>query len=236
MTDVTDASFQSAVLDRSQEVPVVVDLWAPWCGPCKTLGPIIERVVAETNGQVELAKVNVDENPGIAQAFRVQSIPAVFALHKGQVVDQFIGALPEHSVREFVSKLAPGSGELDRLIDAGDEVSLRQALELDPNSTKAVAGLASLFVESDRIDEAKELLAKYPETEEISRVLARIRLLEEGADVNNLDSVEAELISLLDRVKADDEARQRFVDLLTVFQEGDPRVVQYRRKLTSRLF
>lgn len=236
MTDVTDASFQSAVLDRSQTVPVVVDLWAPWCGPCKTLGPIIERVISETNGQVELAKVNVDENPGIAQAFRVQSIPAVFAIHKGQVVDQFVGALPEHSVREFVSKLAPGANELDRLIEAGDEISLRRALELDPNSTKAVASLAGLLVEGDRIDEAKEMLAKYPETEEIARVYARIRLLEEGANVTDLESVEAELVALLDAVKSDDEARQRFVDLLTVFSEGDPRVAHYRRQLTSRLF
>src|SRR5215211_3876687 len=98
MTDVTDATFQRDVLDRSAEVPVVVDLWAEWCGPCRTLGPIIERVVGETGGEVELAKVDVDHNPQVSAAFAVQSIPAVFAIHKGKVVDSFVGALPEPAV------------------------------------------------------------------------------------------------------------------------------------------
>src|SRR5580704_7373510 len=109
--DVTDDTFQTDVLVRSREVPVVVDLWAPWCGPCTTLGPIIERAVAATDGAVELAKVNVDENPRIAQTFGVQSIPAVFAIVDGQVADQFIGALPEAQVAAFVNKLAPAASE-----------------------------------------------------------------------------------------------------------------------------
>ena len=106
--DVTDETFQAAVLDRSATVPVIVDLWAPWCGPCKTLGPMIEKAVADTGGAVELAKVNVDDNPAVSRAFNVQSIPAVFALSQGQVVDQFIGADPrgaDHRVRP-----APGAG------------------------------------------------------------------------------------------------------------------------------
>src|SRR3954447_22701073 len=105
--DVTDSTFETAVLERSTEVPVVVDLWAEWCGPCRTLGPIIEKVVGETNGSVELVKVDVDSNPQISKAFRVQSIPAVYAIRDRQVVDSFIGALPEPAVREWVSRLAP---------------------------------------------------------------------------------------------------------------------------------
>ena len=116
--DVTDAQFDDEVITRSQTTPVVVDLWAPWCGPCTTLGPILEKVVGATNGRVILAKVNVDENPAIARAFQVQSIPAVYAVSGGQVVDGFMGAVPEHEVQAFVDRLAPGSEP------ANDPVSL----------------------------------------------------------------------------------------------------------------
>src|ERR1700721_3670700 len=109
--DVTDDTFQTAVLARSVEVPIIVDLWAPWCGPCTPLGPMLERALAATNGAVELAKVNVDDNPRIAQSFAVQSIPAVFAISDGKVVDQFIGALPEPQVIAFIQKLAPPASE-----------------------------------------------------------------------------------------------------------------------------
>ena len=110
--DVTDLTFQAEVLDKSMSVAVVVDLWAPWCGPCKTLGPVLEKVCAATNGQVVLAKVNVDENPSIAQAFRVQSIPAVYAMREGKIVNGFMGALPEHEVESFVNALLPDQSAL----------------------------------------------------------------------------------------------------------------------------
>src|SRR5215216_3983031 len=109
--DVTDATFQTEVVDKSKTIPVVVDLWAPWCGPCKTLGPIIEQVIEGTGGKVALVKVNVDENPAISQAFRVQSIPAVYALKDGEVVDGFVGAYPEPEVTRFVENLLPTDAE-----------------------------------------------------------------------------------------------------------------------------
>src|SRR5213082_3588803 len=144
--DVTDATFETDVIQRSNAVPVVVDLWASWCGPCKTLGPILEKVVAETDGKVELAKVDVDANPQVGAAFRVQSIPAVFALKDGRVVDSFIGAVPEPAVREFVQRLAPAKSEVDLLVEKGDETSLRQAVELVPDHPAAVTALAELLV------------------------------------------------------------------------------------------
>ena len=147
--DVTDETFQAEVIDRSASVPVVVDLWAPWCGPCRTLGPIIEKAIDETDGQVVLVKVNVDENPGISRAFQVQSIPLVVALKDGQPVDGFLGAQGEPAVRDFVLGLLPTEQEtaLDALIAQGDEASLRQALELEAGNEKAIVALAELLVE-----------------------------------------------------------------------------------------
>jgi len=106
--DVTDATFQVEVLDRSNSVPVIVDLWAPWCEPCKTLGPILEKHCDATNGQVVLAKVNVDENPSISMAFQVQSIPAVFIMQNGSVLDGFVGVKPDHVIKELIEALVPG--------------------------------------------------------------------------------------------------------------------------------
>ena len=145
--DVTDQSFQADVLERSNSVPVVVDLWAPWCGPCKTLGPMLEAAVAETDGAVELAKVNVDENPRVAAQFQVQSIPAVYAVKDAQVVDGFIGALPQAEVTAFIERLAPAASEADTLAAAGDEASLRKALELEPDHAAATAGLARILID-----------------------------------------------------------------------------------------
>ena len=233
MLDVTDDTFERDVLDRSTEVPVVVDLWAEWCGPCRTLGPILERVVGATDGKVELVKVDVDANPRVATTFQVQSIPAVFALKDRKIVDSFIGALPEPAVQEFVDRLAPVATEADRLVAAGDEASLRAALELQPDHTGAVAGLAELLVARGDRDEALALLERIPETAETRRIAALARV---GDDVVSDDGVEARLDALLERVKDDDDARQQFVDLLEVLGADDPRTATYRKRLTARLY
>lgn len=234
MADVTDATFAAAVVERSQAVAVVVDLWAPWCGPCKTLGPILERAVAATDGEVELAKVNVDENPQTAQAFQVQGIPAVYALRDGKVVDGFVGAQGEAAVVEFVQRLLPTDleSEVEELVAAGDEASLRRALELDADHEGAVVGLADLLVAQDQGEEALELLERIPENAEVRRVaaLARTGGGDDGGDV------ETRLEALLGQVKADPAARQEFVDLLEIMGSDDPRTASYRRRLTAQIY
>jgi len=239
MIDVTDATFEAEVLLRSSELPVVVDLWAPWCGPCQTLGPIIERVVAATDGAVALAKVNVDENPAISGSFQVQSIPAVFAMRDGKVVDRFIGAQPEVVVQEFVDRLAPMPSEADQLVaegvDAGTEEPLRQALELQPDHAGAIVALAAMMIERGESEDAIALLRRIPETPEVRRLLAEARLVSQRVDVDGI-GVDELLDGLLDRVRDDPPARQEFLDLLETLGPDDPRTTEYRKALAARLF
>lgn len=236
MVDVTDATFQTEVIETSMRVPVVVDLWAPWCGPCKTLGPIIEKVVAETNGKIVLAKVNVDENPATSQAFQVQGIPAVYAMKDGQVLDGFVGAQGESEVREFIERLLPSEAEIEieQLLAVGDEASLIRVLELIPDHHVAVPALAEILVGKGENDMALELLQRVPETADVRRVAALARTGGEAPAAD--DELDAKLTALLDRVKTDDDARQEYVDLLEVMGADDPRTAEYRRQLSLRLF
>ena len=234
--DVTDATFPTEVVERSRQVPVVVDLWAEWCGPCKTLGPILEKVIDETAGKVLLAKVDVDTNQQTAAAFQVQGIPAVYALRDGKVVDGFVGAQPEAVVREFVSRLLPTEEEetVAALLAAGDEASLREVLSREPGNEQGVVALAELLVKRGSDEdkaEALALLERIPESAESRRVAALARI---GLDTR--DDVTDELDGLLSKVKDDDDARQRFIDLLEVMGPDDPRTSAYRKQLTTQLF
>ena len=231
--DVLDETFQKEVIDKSMIFPVIVDLWAPWCGPCKTLGPILEKLVAATKGQVILAKVDVDKCPQIAQAFQAQSIPAVYAMKDGKILDGFVGAQPEHVVNEFVKKLLPEVVAVDvrALLAKGDEASLRQAFEAEPANEAVVIALAELLVSRNDCAAALEILKTIPETDRVRVAVAAAR-----AAFVPVDDYDGVLTQLLERVKSDEEAKKSYLDLLEKMGPNDPRTADYRKKLTARLF
>jgi len=174
--DSDSQNFMADVIEASQEVPVIVDFWAPWCGPCKQLGPTIEKVVKAAQGKVKLVKINIDDSPEIAQQLRIQSIPAVFAFHQGQPVDAFVGAQPESQVRAFVEKLAGGIGPspVDEALEAaqaaldGSEVAAAgnlfgQVVQADPGNPEAIGGLARCYILNHDLDHARQTLDLVPE-------------------------------------------------------------------------
>ena len=158
--DVTESNFQTEVIERSRTVPVVVDFWAEWCGPCRQLGPVLEQAVAARSGQVELAKLDTDANPMLSQQFRIQGIPAVKAFKDGQVVAEFVGAQPRDMVERFLDSLVPS--EADKLVEQGDEPSLRRAVELEPTRADAAVPLARILHDRGDTDEALEVLGRVP--------------------------------------------------------------------------
>lgn len=215
-------------------VPVVVDLWAEWCGPCKSLSPILEKVIGETGGRVELAKVDVDANPEVSQAFQVQSIPAVFAIHEGKVVDSFVGALGESQVREFVEKLAPGATVVDQLLAEGDEQSLREVLGRDPENADAAVALGDLLRRTDRLDEAETVLTPFANTLSAKTVLARVRLQRSGVSLEG--DLDLTLEHLLEQASLTPSAKESLLEILDALGPEDSRYVSFRRRLANLLY
>ncbi len=233
MKEVSDATFATDVIERSKDIPVIVDLWAPWCEPCKALTPIIETAVIATEGKVELVTVNIDENHQIRETFQVQSIPAVYAFKDGAVIDGFMGAQGEEVVTNFVNGLLPSEQEkiIEALLSEGSEESLTEILTAVPDHNEAIIALAKLYLEQERNEEAISLLNKIPESAESRQLLALART----GDVKS-DEIHQRLENLLHKVKEDEEARQEYVDLLDVLGPESLEANNYRRKLASKLF
>jgi putative thioredoxin len=241
--DIGENEFQSAVIDRSRELPVVVDFWAPWCAPCRQLTPALERAASARAGNVELVKVNTDENQNISRALQIQGIPAVKAFRNGREVAQFVGAAPPAQVERFFDGLVPS--EAEQLVAAGDEASLRRALELEPTRRDAKVKLAQLLFDRDDRDEALELVQGIHGDFAAEGLAARIRLeqqpgyaeafklLDAGSREQALDALIA-AIPTADGLK--DDIRRAVVGILATYDQGDPTARSYRMKLSSALY
>jgi putative thioredoxin len=242
--DVTESNFQAAVIERSHHVPVVVDFWAEWCGPCRQLGPVLERGVAARAGKVELAKVDVDSNQRLAAAYGIQGIPAVKAFRDGQIAAEFVGAQPPPAVEKFLDGLVPS--EVDALIDRGDEASLRRAVELEPRRADAVVPLAKILHHKGDADGAQALLESVTGSFAGDGLAARIALERGELDLSEsfkaLDSGDAErgLQLLLEALKgADgsrDEVRRVIVGVLDELGPEHPLARESRRRLAAALY
>jgi putative thioredoxin len=242
--DTSEATFQRDVIERSHEVPVVVDFWAEWCGPCRMLGPVIEKAVEARGGEVELVKLDTDANQRLAAEYRIQSIPAVKAFKDGRVVDEFVGALPPAAVERWLDGLAPS--EAERLVEAGGEENLRRALELEPRRADATLALAKLLAERGDREDALDLLDNVAGSFAADGLAARLRLeadealrdafaaLDAGETERGLDLL-IEAIAAAEPEKRED-LRKAIVGVLDELGVEHPLARDSRRRLASALY
>jgi putative thioredoxin len=254
--DVTEADFEAQVVERSYQAPVVIDFWADWCAPCRALGPMLEREVAAREGKVVLARVDVDQNPQLAQAFGVQGIPAVKAVKDGRLVDEFVGAQPQNVVKQFIEGLLPSredvaAAEAAKLDPAEAESSYREILDGDPDNVPARVGLANLLLDRGDATDAVETLRPVETDPAVAEPLSRARLAREAGDQSSdfgkaarraIDGEQDEaLAELLAAVREGpgqrrDRARELMLDVFRVLGLDHPVATRYRRDLTSALF
>ena len=250
ISNVTEQEFEAKVLERSKQVPVVVDFWAEWCGPCRTLGPALEDAVKKRGGEIELAKVDTDANQLVARAYGIQSIPAVKAFKDGKVVAEFIGAQPPAAIEAFLNEVVPS--EADRLAESGDEASLRKALELDPRHSQAAIGLARLLLSRGDTGEALEVVQPFPHDFIADGLAARAELStsddgaasddllrafaawDEGKPEEALDALQTVISSATDANRKD-QLRRVMVAIFTELGADHPLARDHRRRLAAAL-
>jgi putative thioredoxin len=250
ISEVSEHDFQQKVIDRSKEVPVVVDFWAEWCGPCRTLGPALKEAVKARHGEIELAKVDTDANQRLAQEFRIQSIPAVKAFKDGKVVAEFIGAIPPAQIEAFLNQVVPS--EADRLAESDNEETLRKALELDPRQARAAVGLGRLLLGRGDADEAAEILKGFPNDFVADGLAARaqLSLAENGATADDLQAAftawdggdPEQALEKLQGVLGSEQDSERkdllrrvMVAIFTELGADHPLAREHRRRLASAL-
>jgi putative thioredoxin len=256
VVEVTDQDFLQTVVEESERRPVVVDLWATWCAPCRTLGPILEKVAEERGGEFLLAKLDVDANPYTAGQFGVQSIPTVIAFKDGKPVDGFVGAIPEPMVKEFIDKILPTEAdhgaqaaleeELEGDLDDA-EAKYREALGADPGNRSARLRLGRVLADTGRDAESREMLMPLLPDPEAERVLSMLEVrswasTSEPGILTSAKRLAAQgkykeaLDGMLGALRDDPDARRAMLDVFAVLGDDDPLVSEYRRKLANALF